>query len=87
MKKNILINEYKEELDILDYKHRQKIQEITKELNDKDISLNKLNTLNNEYEQKMQELRKELNSRDISLNQYKKRLDKLDNILKQEIQK
>ena len=54
----------------------KKIQEITKELNDRGISLNKLNTLNNEYEQKIQELRKELNSKDISLNQYKKRLDK-----------
>ena len=29
-KKNILIDEYKNELDILNYKHRQKIQEIEK---------------------------------------------------------
>ena len=35
----------------------------------------------------MQELRKELNDKDISLNKYKKRLDRLDNGHKQEIQK
>ena len=36
---------------------------------------------------KIQELRKELNDKDISLNEYKKRLDRLDNEHKQEIQK
>ena len=35
----------------------------------------------------MQELRKKLNDKDISLNEYKKRLDRLDNEHKQEIQK
>ena len=71
-------------MDILDLRHRKKIQEIEKELNDKGISLNRLN---NEYEQKIRELRKELNGKDISLNEYKKRLDRLDNEHKQEIQK
>ena len=62
------------------------MQEIEKELNDKGISLDILNTLNKEYEQKIQELRKELNDKDKSLNEYKKRLDTLDNRHKQEIQ-
>ena len=79
-----MLDEYKNELDILDLRHRQKIQEIEKELNDKGISLNRLN---NEYQQKIRELRKELNDKDISLNEYKKILDRLDNIHKQEIQK
>ena len=38
--KNTLLDEYKNELDILDLRHRQKIPEIEKELNDKDISRN-----------------------------------------------
>ena len=50
--KNELIDEYKNELYILGIEHKQKIQEIEKELSDKGISLNKLNGLNNEYEKK-----------------------------------
>ena len=69
---------------MLDLRYRQKIQETEKELNDKGISLNRLD---NEYEQKIRELRKELNDKDISRNEYKKRLDRLDNEHKQEIHK
>ena len=64
----------------------KKKQEIEKELNDKDISLNKLNTLNNRYEQEIRELKEKLNDKDISLNEYKKELNILDNRHKQEIQ-
>ena len=79
-----MLDDYKNELDILDYRHKQEIRKIEKELDDKGILLNRLN---NEYEQKIRELRKELNDKDISLNEYKKRLDRLDNEHKQEIQK
>ena len=51
-----------------------------KELNDKGISLDKLNKLNNEYEQIVQEMTKELN------NKYKENINKLDNEYKKEIQ-
>ena len=64
----------------------KKIQEIVKELDDKGISINKLNTLNNEYEQKIQELKKELNDKEISLNEYKERLNTLSNTYEKEIQ-
>ena len=50
-------------MNIKDLRHRQKIQEIEKKLNDKGISLNRLNK---EYEQKKQELRKELNEKGIT---------------------
>ena len=50
---------------------------MAKELNDKGISLNKLNKLNNEHEQKIQELKKDLNDKEIALNEYKKRLNTL----------
>ena len=62
------MNEYENELDTLNREYEQKIQEIAKELNNKGISIDRLNKLNNEYEQKIQELRKELNDKDISLN-------------------
>ena len=84
--KKELINEYKSELNELNYKHNQKVQEILKELNDKGISINKLNTLNNEYEQKLQELKNELNDKVISLNEYKKRLNTLSDMYEKEIQ-
>ena len=58
-----------------------------KELNDKGISLDKLNKLNNEYEKIVQEMTKELNNKNISLNKYKKDINKLDNEYKKEIQK
>ena len=58
-----------------------------KELNDKGISLDKLNKLNNEYEQIVQEMTKELNNKNISLNKYKENINKLDNEYKKEIQK
>ena len=45
---------------------------MTKELNDKSISLDRLYTLNNEYEKKLQEMAKELNDRSMSLDEYKK---------------
>ena len=57
-----------------------------KELNDKGISLDKLNKLNNEYEQIVQEMTKELNNKNISLNKYKENINKLDNEYKKEIQ-
>ena len=49
--KEKLINEYESELNKLNYEHNKKVQEIVKELNDKGISINKLNTLNKEYRQ------------------------------------
>ena len=52
--KEKLINEYESELNKLNYEHDKKVQEIVKELNDKGISLHKLNTLNKEYKQKIQ---------------------------------
>ena len=58
------------------------MQELENELNNKNISLNKLN---NEYERKIKELIKKLN--DISLSEYTKRLAELDNRHKQEIKK
>ena len=57
-----------------------------KELNDKGISLDKLNKLNNEYEQIVQEMTEELNNKNISLNKYKENINKLDNEYKKEIQ-
>ena len=51
--KKELINKYKSELDRLNYEHNQKVQKILKELNDKGISINKLNTLNNEYKERI----------------------------------
>ena len=63
------------------------MQEIAEELNNKGMSLNKLNTLNNEYEQKIQELRKELIDKEISLNKYKERLDTLNSIYEKEFKK
>ena len=54
------------------------MQELENELNNKNISLNKLN---NEYERKIKELIKKLN--DISLSEYTKRLAELDNRHKQ----
>ena len=88
MIKNTLLDEYKNELDILNYRHKQKIEEIEKELNNKGISIDRLNTLNNKYQQRIQELnlKEELNNKDTSLNEYKKRLNTLDNRNKQEIQ-
>ena len=58
-----------------------------KELNDKGISIDKLNKINNKYEQKVQEMIKELNNKNISLNKYKENIIKLDNEYKKEIQK
>ena len=57
-----------------------------KELNDKGISLDKLNKLNNEYEQIVQEMTKELNNKNISPDKYKENINKLDNEYKKEIQ-
>ena len=57
-----------------------------KELNDKGMSLDKLNKLNNEYEQIVQEMTEELNNKNISLNKYKENINKLDNEYKKEIQ-
>ena len=55
--KNILINEYKKELDILDNRHKQEKWKIEKELKENDTrdknkvlgKINELNKLNNEY--------------------------------------
>ena len=49
--KEKLINEYELELNKINHEHKQKVQEMIKELNNKGISLDKLNKLNNEYEQ------------------------------------
>ena len=70
----------------INYEHKQKVQEMIKELNDKGISIDKLNKLNNEYEQIVQELTKELNNKNISLNKYKENINRLDNEYKKEIQ-
>ena len=56
-----------------------------KELNDKGISLDKLNKLN-KYEQIVQEISKELNNKNISPDKYKENINKLDNEYKKEIQ-
>ena len=58
-----------------------------KELNEKGLSIDKLNKINNEYEQKVQEMIKELNNKNISLKKYKENINKLDNEYKKEIQK
>ena len=71
--KEELINEYKSELDRLNYEHNHKVQKILKELNDQGISINKLNTLNNAYEQRIQELKNELNDKEISLKNIRKK--------------
>ena len=86
--KEEIINEYKDELNTLNNEHKQKIYEIAKELNNKSISLNNLNTLNtlnNEHEQKIQELKKELNDKEISLNGYKKGSNTLNSTYEKEI--
>ena len=50
--KEELINEYESKLSELNHEHKQKVEKIVQELNDKNISLNNLNTLNNKYQQK-----------------------------------
>ena len=57
-----------------------------KELNDKGISFNKLNTLNNEYKLKIQKSKNELNDKEISLNEYKEKLNTSSNTYEKEIQ-
>ena len=56
-------------LNILNKEYEQKIQELRKELNDKDISLNeykkRLYTLNNIHKREIQKLKKELEESDI----------------------
>ena len=84
--KEKLINEYELELNKINYEYMQKVQEMTKELNDKGISLDKLDKLNNEYKQIVQEMTKELNNKNISLNKYKENINKLDKEYKKEIQ-
>ena len=85
--KEKLNNEYEKELYALNYEYKQKIEELTEELNNRGISINKLNKINNKYEQKIEELKEELNNKEISLNEYKKRLAESDDIRKQEIEK
>ena len=80
MKKKELINEYESELDKLNYKHNQKVKEISNELNNKGISIN-------EYKQIIQELKNKLNNKKISLDEYKKRLNTLNDTHEKEIQK
>ena len=84
--KEELINEYESELNKLNNEHKQKVQEIAKELDDKGILINKLNTLNNEYEQKIKKLENELNDKELSLNEYEKRLNTLNDMHDKEIQ-
>ena len=62
------------------------MEETAKELNDKGISINKLNTLNNEYEQKIKTLKNELNNKEISLNEYKITINTLSDMHDKEIQ-
>ena len=51
-------------LNTLNNEHKQKIQELKKDLNDKEISLNeykkRLNTLNSIHEKEIQELKKDI---------------------------
>ena len=70
--KEKFINEYESELDQINHEHKQKVQEIVKELDDKGISINKLNTLNNKYEQLILKMAKQLDDKDVSLDEYKK---------------
>ena len=53
MKKNTSINEYEKELNILNNIHKREKQEILKELDNKGISIDGLNTLNNKHEQRI----------------------------------
>ena len=70
--KGKLINEYESELNKINYEHKEKVQEIVKELDEKGISINKLNTLNNKYEQLILKMTKQLDDKDVSLDEYKK---------------
>ena len=56
--KNTSINEYEKELNILNNIHKTEKQEILKELDNKGISIDRLNTLNNKHEQRIEELKK-----------------------------
>ena len=67
-----MIDEYKNELYKLINEHEKEKQKILEELNNKGISLDKLNKLNNEYEQIVEKLTEELSNKDISLDEYKK---------------
>ena len=87
MKKKELINDYESELDKLNYKHNQKVKEISNELNNKGIAINELNTLNNEYKQIIQELKNKSNNEKISLDEYTKRLNTLHDTHEKETQK
>ena len=62
------------------------MQEIVKELDDKRLSINKVNTLNNEYEQLILKMTKQLDVKDVSLDEYKKKLITLTNTYEKEIQ-
>ena len=70
--KEKLINEYEPELNKIIHEHKQKVQETVKELDDKGISINKLNTLNNEYEQLILKMTKQLDDKNVLLDEYKK---------------
>ena len=69
-----MIDEYKNELYKLINEHEKEKQKILEELNNKGISLDKLNKLNNEYEQIVEKLTEELNNKNISLDEYKQKL-------------
>ena len=60
-----MIDEYKNELYKLINEHGKEKQKILEELNNKGISLDKLNKLNNEYEQIVEKLTKELKVKNI----------------------
>ena len=62
------------------------MHEIIKKLDDKGISINKLNKLNNDYEQVILKMTKQLNVKDVSLNEYRKRLNTLNDTYEKEIQ-
>ena len=60
---------------------------MSNELNNKGISINKLNILNSEHKQIIQKLENKLNNEKISLDEYKKKLNTLNDTYKKEIQK
>ena len=80
--KDILFNEYKKRLDILDIRHKQEIQELKKELEetnikDKDKVLKKLNELIKEkekYTEEKQIIEQELNKKEQELNKKEQEL-------------
>ena len=68
-------------LNTLNNEHKQKMQELKKDLNDKEISFNKyterLNALNSIHEKEIQELKKEIKKNKKYINNDKKDKDEV----------